>query len=150
MTAVMHLILRGAIVAAVLSASIGCSSEADTPRGPQTTTVAISYEDLLAKKNVSRTVILAVGDTMQISLGASPSTGYQWSSEMRITDESVLIQTGYEMISPSNGKPGAPGSAVWALQAVGPGKTTVSTTYGRPWQGGEKDEWTFTAEVTVD
>jgi len=29
------------------------------------------------------------------------------------------------------------------------GTTTVSTTYGRPWAGGEKDPWTFTADVTA-
>ena len=37
-----------------------------------------------------------------------------------------------------------------ARRVFGPGTTTVSTTYGRPWTGGEKDAWTFTAEVTVD
>jgi len=25
----------------------------------------------------------------------------------------------------------------------------VSTTYGRPWDGGEQDAWTFTADVVV-
>jgi hypothetical protein len=32
---------------------------------------------------------------------------------------------------------------------MAPGNTTVSTTYGRPWPGGEKDSWTFVADVTV-
>ena len=36
------------------------------------------------------------------------------------------------------------------LQTTGRGQTTVSTTYGRPWPGGEKDGWVFTVNVTVN
>ena len=39
--------------------------------------------------------------------------------------------------SPAPGCPGAPGTEVWTLQAKAPGNTTVSSTYGRPWPGGE-------------
>jgi hypothetical protein len=33
---------------------------------------------------------------------------------------------------------------------MAPGSTTLSTNYGRPWPGGEKDAWTFAADVTVN
>lgn len=140
------------VAVAVTLAATGCAGKSGdaAPRGPQTTTIAISYDDLLNQKTVRRDVTLAVGDTLQVSLGSNPSTGYQWASDMRITDETVLIQTGHEVIAPSNGTPGAAGNAVWALQAVGPGTTTVSTSYSRPWAGGEQDTWTFTASVTVN
>lgn len=144
-----RLLCLGAATMLAASGCAGKSSDAE-PRTPETTTIAISYDDLLNQKKISREVTLAVGDTLQVSLGSSPSTGYQWASDMRISDETVLIQTGHEVISPANGKPGSPGNAVWALQAVGPGTTTVSTTYSRPWAGGEQDTWTFTAAVTVN
>jgi hypothetical protein len=54
-----------------------------------------------------------------------------------------------EAIAAQEAQPGAAGRQVWVLQATGPGTATVSTTYGRPWEGGEKDAWTFTANVTV-
>lgn len=146
MTRRLFALLMTAVVAA------GCSAGTDdaAPRGPQTTTIAISYDDLMNQKNISRTITLAMGDTLQISLGSNPSTGYQWDSDMRISDDAVLVQAGHEVLAASNARPGAPGSAVWALQAVGRGRTTVTTSYGRPWEGGEKNTWTFTADVTVN
>ncbi len=142
----------GAITAALLAASVavGCSSKSDPPQsGPQTTTIEVSYDDLLNQKNITRTLALKVGDTLQISLGSNPSTGFSWAPQMQITNAAVLVQTGHEALAPSTARPGAAASEVWALQAMAPGTTTVSTTYGRPWPGGEKDSWTFVANVTV-
>lgn len=145
------------LVMAILSSSLmasslmGCAAGSD-PResGPQTTTIEMSYDDLLDQKNITRTLTLNLGDTLQISLGSNPSTGFRWTPQMQITDPTVLAQAGHEVLGPSVARPGAAGREVWALQAIGPGATTVSTTYGRPWSGGEKDSWTFSAEVTVD
>lgn len=145
------------LVMAILSSSLmasslmGCAAGSD-PResGPQTTTIEVSYDDLLDQKNITRTLTLNLGDTLQISLGSNPSTGFRWTPQMQITDATVLAQAGHEVLGPSVARPGAAGREVWALQAIGPGATTVSTTYDRPWSGGEKDSWTFSAEVTVD
>ena len=146
-------LLAMAIVTSSLMASslMGCAAGTD-PResGPQTTTIEVSYDDLLDQKNITRTLTLNVGDTLQVSLGSNPSTGFRWTPQMQITDATVLAQAGHEVLGPSAARPGAAGRDVWALQAIGPGATTVSTTYGRPWSGGEKDSWTFSAEVTVD
>lgn len=144
------------LATAMLSSSLmassltGCAGGSD-PResGPQTTTIEVSYDDLLNQKNITRTLTLKIGDTLQISLGSNPSTGFRWTPQMQITDATVLAQAGHEVLGPSVARPGAAGREVWALQAIGPGATTVSTTYGRPWSGEEKDSWTFSAEVIV-
>ena len=145
------------LATAMLSSSLmassltGCTGGSDTREsGPQTTTIEVSYDDLLDQKNITRTLTLNIGDTLQISLGSNPSTGFRWTPQMQITDTTVLAQAGHEVLGPSVARPGAAGREVWALQAIGPGATTVSTTYGRPWSGEEKDSWTFSAEVTVD
>jgi inhibitor of cysteine peptidase len=91
-----------------------------------------------------------VGDTLQVSLASNPSTGFRWTPALQITNAAVMAHAGHEVLGPVAGRAGSAGREVWALQAIGPGTTTVSTTYGRPWPGGEKDAWTFTAEVTVD
>jgi predicted secreted protein len=130
---------------------LACSSAAEEPKsGPQTTTIQISYDDLLNQKQISRSSTLSVGDFLQVSLGSNPSTGFTWAEKLLISDPKVLAQTGHETIAPKEGQPGAAGSDVWMLQAMAPGNTTVSTTYGRPWEGGEKDTWVFTVNVTVE
>jgi inhibitor of cysteine peptidase len=142
----------GVMVATVIAlwSAPACAGRADPPKtGPQTTTVVISYNDLLEQKTITRSVELSVGDTLQVSLGSNASTGYQWAPQMQISDPRVIGQAGHEVIAATGSAPGAPGSEVWALQALPPGAATVSTTYGRPWPGGEKDAWTFTAQVQV-
>lgn len=146
---------RMLVAVLVAAASLpGCAGDAEPPQsGPptdaQTQTIQISYDELLDRKQASRDVTLPVGGFLQVSLGSNASTGYQWAEQMQISDPNVLIQTGHEAIAARNAQPGAAGSEVWVLQATGPGTATVSTTYGRPWAGGEKDSWTFTANVTV-
>ena len=135
-------------MAVALSAS-GCADDAPES-GPQTITIEVSYDDALNQVNITRAVTMNVGDTLQVSLASNSSTGFRWTPDMQITDAAVMAQAGHEVLAPTAGRPGAAGREVWALQAIGPGTTTVSTTYGRPWTGGEKDTWTFTAEVTVD
>ena len=140
-----------AAVAIASAPLLGCAGTAEPPKstGPQTTTIRISYDDLLNQKHVRRSVALSVGDYLQVSLGSNASTGFQWAEQMTISDPKVLAQTGHEVIAPKDGPPGAAGSEVWVLQTMARGTTTVSTTSGRPWTGGEKDSWTFTTDVTV-
>lgn len=139
-----------ATVAITTAALVGCSGASEPAKsGPKTETIEISYDDLMNQKQVSRSVNLSVGDFLQVSLGSNASTGFQWSPDMLISDPEVVAQTGHEAVAPAADRPGAPGKDVWILQAVAPGNTTVSATYGRPWQGGEKDLWVFTANVAV-
>ena len=44
---------------------------------------------------------------------------------------------------------GGAGKEIWTFKALKKGATEVSMQYGRPWEGGEKEEWTFTVTVTV-
>jgi inhibitor of cysteine peptidase len=133
------------------SSLTGCTGHSDPPKsGPQTTTIEVSYDDLLNQKRITRKLTLNVGDTLQVSLGSNPSTGFGWAPDMQITNPAVLAQTGHEVLALSADRPGAPTREVWALQAMAPGNTMLSTSYGRPWPGGEKDAWSFAADVTVD
>lgn len=137
------------LTAAALTA---CTDKPESPKsqGPQTTTIEISYDDLLNQKQISRSATLNLGDYLQVSLGSNASTGYEWEDKMLISDPKVMIQTGHETLAPAADRPGAAGREVWMLQTTGRGQTTVSTTYGRPWPGGEKDGWVFTVNVTVN
>ncbi len=148
----MSVLATAAITAAAL---MGCSGKSETPEAaqekaaPQTQTIEISYDDLLKDKQVSRSVNLSVGDFLQVSLGSNASTGDRWSEEMLISDPEIMAQTGHETIAPVADRPGAPGNDVWVLQAMAPGNTTVSATYGEPWPGGDKEIWVFSANVDI-
>jgi inhibitor of cysteine peptidase len=146
--------MNGRMLAALMLTAaplLACAGKAEGPntQDPQTQTIQISYADLSDQSPIRRNVTMAVGDFLQVSLGSNASTGYRWAEQMQISDPKVLAQTGHEAIAPRDAMPGAPGSEVWVLQAMAPGKATVSTTYSRPWEGGEKDTFTFTADVTV-
>jgi len=140
------------LAAAITASSLtSCTDQSDPPiSGPQTTTIEVSYDDLLNLKHITRKLTLNIGDTLQVSLGSNPSTGFGWAPDMQITNPAVLAQTGHEVLAPAADRPGAPAREVWALQAMAPGSTTLSTGYGRPWPGGEKNAWTFAADVTVN
>lgn len=145
-----------AALALSAAALVGCSNTSSTEKaaeptktGPETKTIEMSYDDLLNEKQVSRSETLAVGDYLQISLGSNASTGFQWTEKLLISDPKVLAQTGHEAIGAKETMPGAPGKQVWMVQAMAPGNSTVSTTYGRPWPGGEKDVTVFSVNVTV-
>ena len=118
-------------------------------RDPQTTTVEVSYDDLLNQKSVSRQVSLSPGDTLRLVLASNASTGYQWTVDAQISDQGVLTQTSHQTAAPTDAKPGAAGTEVWTFDAIKPGSATLTTTYSQPWPGGAKDAWTFSAEVSV-
>ena len=134
----------------VATSLVGCTGKATEPAAPQTQIIEISYDQFQAEKQLSRSVTLNVGDTLKISLASNPSTGFQWAEKLLISEPKVLAQIGHTTVASTTGMAGAPGSELWTLEAKAPGNTTVSSTYGRPWPGGEKDAWVFSANVTVD
>lgn len=141
---------RAAFTALVIASGLtlaGCA-HADN-RTPQTTTVEVSYDDLLNQKNVTRQVSLTAGDTLRVVLASNASTGYQWTADAQISDRGVLTQTSHQTVAPSDAKPGAAGTEVWTFDAIKPGSATLTTSYGQPWPGGTKDAWTFSAAVSV-
>jgi inhibitor of cysteine peptidase len=147
--------VQSAVLALLVATSlVGCSGKAnspgDTAQGPQTQTIEISYDEFQAQKQLSRSVTLNVGDTLKVSLASNPSTGFQWAEKLLISEPKVLSQTGYQTVAPTANRPGAAGTEVWTLEAKSSGNSTVSSTYSRPWPGGEKDAWVFSANVTVN
>ena len=44
---------------------------------------------------------------------------------------------------------GAAGKEIWTFNALRKGTSNISMEYSRPWEGGEKAEWTFTLDVVV-
>ena len=89
-----------------------------------------------------------IGDKIRVKLCSNPTTGFQWEYEM--SSESILSEEDHDLEEPQGGVSGASGMEVWTFEAVEKGTTEVRLVYSRPWEGGEKEEWTYTMTVTVD
>ena len=112
--------------------------------------VEVSCDDFMQQKHISKEVAAAVGDSFTVTLCSNPTTGFQWSESAQISDPTVVQQMDHKFVSPeAEGLVGAPGKEVWTFKALKKGTSTISVEYGRPWEGGEKGEWTFNLTVVV-
>ena len=119
----------------------GCSSGAS---------VEVSCDDFMKNQQISRELEVNVGNSFMVNLCSNPTTGFQWSESAQISDQTVLEQVECEFTPPEQtGVAGAAGQRIWTFKALKQGKSTVSMEYSRPWEGGEKGEWTFALTVTV-
>ncbi len=99
-------------------------------------------------------IVLGVDGTLTVILCSNPTTGFEWLESPQISDTSVLRQETHEFIPPEDlaERPplaGSPGKEVWTFKTLKKGISTISFEYSRPWEGGEKAEWTFELEVHV-
>lgn len=127
---------------------LACSS------GPRQTAVEVSCDDFMDQKNVTRQVEVGAGDTLTVTLCSNPSTGFGWQESAQISDQTIVQQTDHKYVAPEAGAgatpvTGAPGTEVWTFKVLKKGTSTIYVEYSRPWEGGEKGEWTFRLTVVV-
>jgi len=118
---------------------------------PKQVAVEASCDDFMKQQHISQEVEVAAGDSLTVTLCSNPTTGFEWESA-KISDQTVLQQVDHKFISPESEPPpppGTPGQEVWTFKALKKGESTISIDYSRPWEGGEKGEWTFVLTVTV-
>jgi inhibitor of cysteine peptidase len=114
------------------------------------TSVDVSCDDFSKQQHISKELAAAVGDSFTVTLCSNATTGFQWSESAQISDPTVVQQMDHKFVSPkADGLVGAPGKEVWTFKALKKGTSTISLEYGRPWEGGEKGEWTFNLTVVV-
>jgi inhibitor of cysteine peptidase len=93
------------------------------------------------------------GDIFTITLCSNPTTGYSWAETAQISDTAVVRQNDQEFTEAelSDDEPlvGAPGTHAWTFTATQAGESVITLAYGQPWEGGEKDAWTFSLTVVV-
>jgi len=112
--------------------------------------VAVSCDDFMRQNHISQEAEVAVDGSLTVTLCSNPTTGFEWVESAQISDQTVLQQTDHRLVIPeAEGVVGAAGTQVWTFQALKKGTSTISMEYSRPWEGGEKGEWTFVLTVTV-
>ncbi len=113
--------------------------------------VEVSCDDFMKDQHISGETEVSVDGSLTVVLCSNPTTGFLWETP-QITDQTVLEQVDHKFVSPESEPPpppGTPGQEVWTFKALKEGESTISIAYSRPWEGGEKGEWTFTLTVVV-
>ena len=135
----------------------GCKTEA-TPEthvpplhgGQEAQMIELSVDDFAAQNHITKVIELIRPGSLIVSLGANPTTGFEWS-DAEISDPAVVAEQSFVYVPPQTESTavGAPGKSVWVFDSQQPGATTIKMSYSRPWEGGEKDVYTLTINVEV-
>jgi len=137
------------LMCAVVAISLGLFACSPTTKQAS---VEVSCDDFRKLQHISKEVEVAAGGSLTVTLCSNPTTGFLWSESAQISDQTVLQQTGHQLVMPGAEPPpppGTPGQEIWTFKALKEGKSTISMEYSRPWEGGEKGEWTFVLAVVV-
>lgn len=137
------------IFAAIVALALTLFACAPTPGQAS---VGVSCDDFYQQQHITEEIEINADDSLTVTLCSNPTTGFQWSESAQISDQSVLEQVSHAFIAAEDEPPpppGTPGQEVWTFQALQKGTTTVTMEYSRPWEGGEKGEWTYTLTVRV-
>ena len=110
--------------------------------------VEISCDQFNENNHVRNEYHVGIGDKIRVRLCSNPTTGFQWDCET--SEDNVLKEEDHDFEEPEGDVPGSAGMEVWTFEAYEKGTTEVRMEYSQPWEGGEKEEWTYTMTVTVE
>jgi len=117
--------------------------------GVKSILVEVSCDEFMNTPHITREIEITFPGSLVVSLCANPTTGFAWE-EVKIGDDSVIYQTEHNFVSPeATGVVGASGKDMWSFNPSSSGTSTLIFEYSRPWEGGEKDEWTLGLTVVV-
>ena len=117
--------------------------------GQEAKIIDISLDTFTAENNIVTNTELIRPGSLIVRLGSNPTTGYEWG-EAVISTPAVVAQASREFVGPEDtGMVGAGGTNVWVFDSKAASTATIKMSYGRPWEGGEKDTFTLTINVTV-
>jgi inhibitor of cysteine peptidase len=113
--------------------------------------LVIGCDEFEATPAVSRSVDLAVGESLVVSLCSNPTTGFRWSGATS-SDPAVAAVSGWKYEEPSDetGMVGVAGTEHLTLDGLAAGDAVITASYDQPWDGGDKGGWSLELSVRVD
>lgn len=106
--------------------------------------ISTSCKNRVGKNKNMDTHKIKVGETVDISLKANPTTGFQWLEAEPIDSTIIKIENKEYKADPNPDKmAGVGGKETWTFKGVGKGKTVVNLVYSQPWN---KDDTTATTK----
>ena len=104
-----------------------------------------------AARVIEQSAVITTGAEATIVLCSNPTTGFAWD-QPRLGDTAVLavVDQAYQAPAGASLPPiGEAGAVILTVRGLRAGTTTLSISYGQPWAGGTKGEWTYKLSVTV-
>ena len=136
-----------ALLTVFLLLLVSCSS--GSPEAFQASQNVADCDAFMRNNHISTNTEVRVDGVITVVLCSNPTTGFQWSELAEIGDVLVVEQVDHEFTPPAAGTAGASGKDTWTFKSLKKGTTTISMEYSRPWEGGEKAEWTYVLTVVV-
>ncbi len=135
------------LVAFVLIGGLSACSSGDV-------SLEIVCDDFYENQHLTWEVAVDSGALVTATLCSNATTGFEWEETAEIGNPAVLEQVDHEFTAPEEVDGEAPpigsaGKQSWTFKARESGTTTIGFDYSRPWEDGEKGEWTLNATVTV-
>ena len=101
----------------------------------------------ITEADAGRLVELHVGDVLELTLPANPTTGYQWESGQ--LDSAILRPVGEQTFEPSSNAVGSGGLVTMHFEAMGAGQTELNLILHRPFEKDVPPIQTFEVLVIV-
>ncbi len=110
----------------------------------------IGCEEFEAQPAAVRSVDLAAGTSLVLSLCSNPTTGFRWSEPVS-SDPAVASVSGwvYEAPVTEGTMTGAAGTEHVTIAADAAGMAFITASYDQPWDGGQKGAWSLELTVNV-
>ncbi|HUI89999.1 MAG TPA: protease inhibitor I42 family protein [Anaerolineales bacterium] len=121
------------IVGLLGACAVGSSSEASTKR--------------LTESDSGGSIQLHLGDKLEVTLPANPTTGFQW--EVSAGNAAILQPNGAAEFQPSSSALGGGGNIIFRFQAVGTGQMPLKLVYHRPFEQDVPPVQTFEVSIIV-
>jgi inhibitor of cysteine peptidase len=141
-------VATAALLAGLLATPALAASTEEQPGTTAPKTVSVSCDAFTSNPAVTETVTVASGTPVALSLCSNPTTGYRWSEPVS-SDPAVASASGWVYSAPASDALGASGTEDLTIDSHAAGSAVITTSYDRPWEGGEKGAWTVQLTVEV-
>ena len=126
----------------------GAAKAADTAKAASAPAKA---EVQLNDKDNGKTVKVAVGGNVILSLESNATTGFSWTKADKVDKDILKLEKNDYFQSPNpNGMVGVGGKTVIVYQALKKGKAKIDLTYMQPWEPDSKFNTNFSVTVEVE
>ena len=136
--------------AIVVAAATACGSDATASDDPGQSNDGQVFD--LTEMNDGADLTVSVGDTIRVTLGGNPTTGYEWASDLSEDASTVLKLSGEPLYEPDEVAEdivGSGGKFTFTFTAAAAGQAELKLKYWRQFEPDTAPIDTFTAYVTV-
>jgi predicted secreted protein len=113
------------------------------------TNIELTLDDFAKQNNIVKDITVSPHGRITLTLESNATTGYDWGDAV-IDNTDKVEQTSHDYIEPEQtNQTGAAGKETLTFMAKTAGSATMQLGYSRPWEGGEKDTYTLTINVTI-